>query len=86
MITQIMINFPQILVWPVRPCDMFSTKFGLLKTDLWAKKVGKFLYKKLAGGHSFANLPGCHNMNVQRFSKPLNSYCSQVLLLDLLIY
>ena len=82
-----MINFPQILIWPVRPYDVFSAKFGVLKTDLWAKEVGKFMcYEKLAGGHSFANLPGCHNMNVQRFSKPLNSYYSQVLLLDLLIY
>ena len=43
MITQIMINFPEILIWPVRPYDMFSAKFGVLKTDLWAKEVGKFL-------------------------------------------
>ena len=46
MVMQIMINFPQILVRPLRPYNMwFVTNLkliGKLETELWAKEVGEF--------------------------------------------
>ena len=46
--------------------------FGPRKTELQAKKFGKFsimLYGKWAGRHSFAHHHGCRNVNVWRFPK-----------------
>ena len=44
MITQIMIYFPQILVWPVRPYVFAPNlnSFEPLETELTAKEVGEF--------------------------------------------
>ena len=45
--------------------------FGPTKTELWAKKVGKFsimLYGKWASGHLFAHQHRCRNINIWRFS------------------
>ena len=46
MIMQIMVNLPQILIWPTRPHNMHVTmhlyQILTIKTRLWAKEVGEF--------------------------------------------
>ena len=50
---QIMINLPQILVWPIRPYNVSVPNLNLfepIKTELRAKEVGEFsimLYGKM---------------------------------------
>ena len=75
MIMQIMINLPQILIWPMRPQKVSVPNlklFGSIKTELLAKEVGEssiMLYGKMGWGHSVAYQHGCRNINVWRSSK-----------------
>ena len=38
---EIMINLPQILIWPVEPYKVYLKSRGPIKIELWAKEVDK---------------------------------------------
>ena len=80
MILQIMINLPQISIWPVRShnaslyqiwsyLDQWEQSYGPKKLDNFLDNFLSCYMGRWAGGHSFAHHQGCRNINVWRFSK-----------------
>ena len=72
MTTQIMINLPQILIWPVRPYNnslyQIWSYFDQSKQNYRSKNLKSFLLRNM-GKWVYARQHGCHNINVWRFSK-----------------